>query len=103
MSIETTDSTWYVAIQKFGNHFYAFVGAGGQSYRGYKDIANKHCINVVAEEFGVDDTTINRLEGFDENDRRVEGDPPLKVLTDRLNCERGLNPQAELSDLCRVS
>jgi|SRR3989344_7637435 len=103
MSIEISDPTWYVAVQKSGSRFYAFVCAGGESYRTYKDTAKKHDINVVAEEFGVDDNTINRLEGFDEEDRRVEGEPPLKVLMDRLNCERELNPQSELLDLCRVS
>jgi len=103
MSIEISDPTWYVAVQEIGNRFYAFVGACGESYREYRTIAKKHGINVVAEEFGVDDNTINRLEGFDEEDRRVEGEPPLKVLMDRLNCERELNPQSELLDLCRVS
>jgi len=95
------DNTWYVAIQKMGDRFYSFIGAGGESYRDYKSHALRHGIEVVAEQFGVDDNTINRVTGFDGEGRRVQGDSLLTRFVKRISSGEDLEVQEELSKLCQ--
>ncbi|MDD5193563.1 MAG: hypothetical protein PHF67_03165 [Candidatus Nanoarchaeia archaeon] len=97
-----SDETWYVAIAKFfASDYYSLIGAGGENYRGFKKIALPHGIEIVAEQFGVDDSQVNRITGFDENGKRTQKNP-LGELVDRLNRGEQLNAQKELTAICFV-
>ncbi len=97
------DNTWYVAIVRGVNaasSANSFVAAGGENYRDYASHAKKYGMEIVAEMFGVDDQTVNRLTGFDENGRRVSEGGPLKDLVDKMNLGEQVCPQEELERLC---
>lgn len=96
------DETWYVAIVRGAGGANSFIAAGGESYRDYAKYARKYGMGIIAERFGVDDATVNRLTGFDENGKRVSEGGVLKDLVDRINSEKQLNAQEELDKLCDI-
>lgn len=95
------DNTWYIAIQEgFGKLYYSFVGVGSESYSNFSEITARHGIKIVAERFEVNDETINKLSGFSEQGKRIEGDSLLIQLVKRLEAGEKLDVQAELDKLC---
>lgn len=94
------DNTWYVNISGIApGHYYSFTGACGESYRGFVEIARSHGFDVLAEQFGISDGTMNRITGFDRNNQRT-GRNPLKELVDRINRNEVPDVQEALSKLC---
>lgn len=98
------DRTWYVCIQRMGgaNICYSFMGAGGEAYRGFAELAKQHGVEIVAEQFGVSDAVVNRITGFDETGKRTERHP-LKELVDEVDAGRVLDVGKALAELCRAS
>ena len=104
MTAETTENrTWYVAITKLagGNRHSSFLAVGSKCYRAYKEVAGKNGVNVVAEQFDVDDETVDRIGGFDSCSGT--GKIPLRDLVLRADTESGLDIQKALADLCKSS
>lgn len=98
---KTEDNTWYVGIFiGAGNEYYSFTGAGGRSYKNFKAHTKRHGINIVAEQFEIDDVVINHLTGFCP-DGRKNGRELLSELVNRLNAGESLDPQKELEKLCK--
>lgn len=97
------DNTWYVAISRMNNEFYSFICAGSKYYENFKTLAEKHGVHIVAEQFDVDDATMNGISGFDKDGKRIEGDSLLIDLTKRLSNGEKLDVQEELSNLCLTS
>lgn len=97
-SIKTQDSTWYVAIIRMGKTFYPFIAAGGEAYRDYAQSAKRHGMEVVAEQFKVSNTRVNRLTGFDAIGKKT-GMAPLSDFVDRFNSNYS-SVQLELEKLC---
>ncbi len=93
-----TENTWYVAVMRAGGRHYSFTGAGSSSYRGFSEHSRASGIEIVAERFDVTDPEINRLTGFDETGQRTK-ENLLKALTDSLDKNGGLSPQAALDGL----
>ncbi len=100
------DNTWYVAVTHMVNlegkgvgDFYSFIGTGSRYYRSFKGLAERNGIRIVAEQFDVDDRTINILTGFDKQKRRTNK-LPLAELVTRLNSGEQLNAQEELTKIC---
>ena len=100
------DNTWYVAIThmvdldgKRVGGFSSFEGAGSSCYRDFKYVAKRNGVKIIAEQFDVDGRTINRLTGFDEQNRRTNRFP-LAELVRRLNSGEQLNTQEELAKMC---
>lgn len=100
-----TDNTWYVAICKCKDclgEFYSLVGAGGESYKGFSELAQRRGVTVVAEQFEVTDAVIDKLDGFDESGKRIS-EGLLAELARRLNQGEQFDVQKELTELCQTA
>lgn len=101
--MEKIDNSWYVAIERFlggNNRYYAFICAGGDSYRDYRELVVKNNgINIIAEQFKVSDDVLNKLNGLDKNGKKTLPNF-LFQLIQRLNAGENIDAQQELSDLC---
>lgn len=100
------DNTWYIAIMymidlngKRVGGFSSFEGAGSRCYEGFRDLAERDGMRIIAEQFDVDGRTIDRLTGFDEQKRRTNRFPLAELVT-RLNSGEQLDAQEELAKMC---
>jgi len=100
----TNEGDWYIAIMRGISGIYSgFIAAGSESYRDWKALAQKRGMQVVAEQFGIKDMTLNRVTGFDEQGRRVDEEGDLGKLAKRLQEGEKIDPQVELDRLCAVA
>jgi len=95
------DNTWYIAIMKV-YVYVPFVAAGSETYRDWKEMAEKYGMKVVAELFGVTDQQVNRMTGFDEKGNKTDK-TPLKDLADRLERGERFDVQSALQQLCQAA
>ena len=97
------DETWYVAIMKMPSNWYdALVAVGSSFYRSFSNIAKRNGVEIVAEQFDVTDEQINRIEGFNENERKVR-ESSLTALVTRLNAGEQLDAKQELAKLVKAA
>lgn len=98
--METEDRNWYVAITEFfGKVHYSLIGAGASSYKNFSQVAEQSGIKIVAERFDVNDKTVNRITGFDENGNKTNR-LPLKELITQINLGKITDPQKALDEIC---
>jgi len=86
---------WYVGIFDFGfRSCYPFYGVGSESYRDFKQIAERHgAMKIVAEVFGVSD----------DNLERASESGLLRQIADRLEKREQFDVQKELERACGVT
>jgi len=98
---------FYIAIESLnGGEMYGSNSGSHDNYSKFQAALDKGLYKreVIAEESNLSEEDFNRIIGSDENGiRRRDVESPLLELVKRLNNGEKLNPQEELSKICKSS